>query len=77
MLAHQGLEKPFVPIPVPLCMAIAVVMERTMRRPLITRYGISRILDEANLDNSAAREDLGYDPIGVTEGLERCYPREL
>ncbi len=74
MLKHQGLSKLFIPIPVPVCRIIAFFMEKIMRRPWLTRYAISRIEQDADLDNSAARKDLGYDPIGVTEGLQRCYP---
>jgi len=74
MLKHQGLSKPFVAVPIPVCRAIAFLMERTMKRPPLTNYAISRIQHEAALDNAQAREDLGYDPVGVREGLERCYP---
>ncbi len=74
MLKHQGISKPFLPIPIPICKMIAGIMEATMKRPPLTRYAISRILHEAALDNISAREDLGYAPLGVTEGLEQCYP---
>jgi len=74
MLKHQGIRKPFLAVPVPICRALAWVMERTMKRPPLTRYSISRILHEAALDNSSARRDLGYDPVGITEGLRRAYP---
>jgi hypothetical protein len=49
-------------------------MEKTMKRPPLTRYGISRILHEAAPDNSSARRDLGYNPVGVREGMQRAYP---
>jgi nucleoside-diphosphate-sugar epimerase len=74
MLKHQGVRKPFLYLPVPLCRALAWLMERTMKRPPLTRYAISRILHEAAFDNSDARRDLGYDPVGVSEGLARTYP---
>lgn len=74
MLKHQGVRKPFIHIPLPLCRLAAWAMEGTMRRPPLTRYAISRIEEEAALDNSSARRDLGYDPIGVREGLARCFP---
>lgn len=76
MLEHQGVSKPFVHVPLPLCRFAAFAMERTMRNPPLTRYAISRIEEEAALDNAEARRDLGYAPIGVREGLERCYPRQ-
>jgi nucleoside-diphosphate-sugar epimerase len=74
MLKHQGISKPFVAIPVPLCRALAWAMEKTMKRPPLTRYAISRILHDAALDNTPARRDLGYDPVGINEGLQRAYP---
>lgn len=48
-------------------------MEKTMKKPFLTRYAISRILHEASTDNSDAREDLGYAPVGIREGLRICY----
>jgi NADH dehydrogenase len=74
MLRHQGISKPFVHVPLPLCRAAAFVMERTMRNPPLTRYAISRIEQEATPDNAEARRDLGYNPVGVTEGMQRSYP---
>lgn len=74
MLRHQGVSKPFVHIPLPICRAAAFVLEKTMKNPPLTRYAISRIEQDAAPDNSEARRDLGYDPIGVTEGMERSYP---
>ena len=74
MLRHQGVSKPFVHIPLPVCRAAAFLMEKTMKNPPLTRYAITRIEQDAAPDNSEARRDLGYDPIGVTEGMERSYP---
>jgi NADH dehydrogenase len=73
MLRQQGLSKLFIPIPIPICRLVAFIMERTMEHPTLTGYGISRIVQDANLDNNSARSDLGYDPIGITEGLQKCY----
>jgi nucleoside-diphosphate-sugar epimerase len=74
MLKHQGLSKLFIPVPIPICRLIAFILERAMERPPITGYAISRIEQDANLDNTSARKDLGYNPIGITEGLQKCYP---
>jgi nucleoside-diphosphate-sugar epimerase len=73
LLAAHGERRPFVPIPVPLCRLAAAVLERAVKDPPLTRYGISRIVEDAALDNSAARADLGFEPVGVREGLARCY----
>jgi nucleoside-diphosphate-sugar epimerase len=65
----KGIRRWFVPVPVPLCRLLALVLERTMKEPPLTRYAISRMVCEANLDHDAAREDLGFRPRGVSEGL--------
>ena len=69
VLRRQGVTKPFMPIPVPVCRAAAAILERILRHPPLTRYAISRFLDEAATDNAEARADLGYNPVGVSEGL--------
>jgi len=74
MLRHQGVSKPFVHIPVPICRAAAFVLERVMKNPPLTGYAITRIEQDAAPDNADARRDLGYDPIGVEEGMERSFP---
>ncbi len=74
MLRHQGVSKPFLSLPVGLCTAIAGVLEGRMARPPLTWNVIAGITQDANLDNSDARRDLGYAPIGVHEGLQRCFP---
>jgi len=74
MLKHQGVKKPFVPIPVPVCKALSMIMETTMKRPPLTWNAIAGAIQDANLDHSSATEDLGYNPIGVREGLQKCFP---
>jgi len=74
MLKHQAISKRFMPIPILICRLGAFIMERTMKHPPLTRYAISRIVQDADLDNTSARKDLGYNPIGITEGLQKCYP---
>ena len=74
MLRHQGVSKPFLHIPLPVCRALAFLMERVMKNPPLTGYAITRIEQNAAPDNSEARRDLGYAPIGVTEGMERSFP---
>lgn len=73
MLKCEGISKPFIFIPLPICRLIALFMEMTMKKPMLSRYAISRIEHEAASDNTEAREDLGYNPAGVTEGLKLCY----
>ncbi len=74
MLRHHGGAKSFVKLPVPLCRAAAAAMGAFMAKPPLTWPGIAGVIQDANLDNSEARRDLGYNPIGVTEGFRRCFP---
>lgn len=73
MLKHQGLSRLFIPIPIPICILVAFIMEKTMQHPPLTGYGISRIVQNANIDNTSARSDLGYNPVGISEGFQKCY----
>ena len=74
ILKHQNMKKMFIPVPVFICNILAFIMEKIIKQPIITRYAISRIIQEASADNSKAKRDLGYNPIGITEGLKICYP---
>jgi NADH dehydrogenase len=74
MLAHRGQRKLFVPVPVWICKAIAAVMGAIMKRPLLTWSTIAGITQDANLDHSSATADIGYNPIGIREGLKKYFP---
>jgi len=74
MLKHQGIKKSFIHLPVPVCEIIAAGMRATMKKPPLSKNAIAGISQEANPDWSQAREDLGYNPIGITEGMERSFP---
>jgi len=71
MLRRQGISKPFVPVPVWICKIIAAVMGATMKKPPLTWNAIAGLTQDANPDWSAAKADIGYNPIGVREGLDR------
>ena len=58
----------------PICRLIAFFAERFQKKPILTWNAIAGIMQDANLDNSEARADLGYDPISFREGLQRAYP---
>lgn len=73
ILKYQGISKPFVPIPLSLCRLVASLSEKILQNPALTRYAISRIEKDADLDNLPARQDLGYNPLGVREGFARCF----
>ncbi len=74
MLKHQGITKPFIHLPVFLCKMLAAIMGATMKNPPLTWNAIAGITQHANPDWSQTREDLGYNPIGITEGMQRSFP---
>lgn len=74
MLRHQGISKPFVPIPVWICKIVAWVMARTMQKPPLTWNAIAGLTQDANPDWSQAKADFGYDPIGIRAGLPSAFP---
>jgi nucleoside-diphosphate-sugar epimerase len=74
MLRHQGSKKPIICVPLFLCRLLAWFFGRVSKKPPLTAYSISRIEAEANPDNTEASNDLGYNPIPVSRGLQICYP---
>ncbi len=74
MLKHVGEKRPFLHIPIPICMLIAFCAERLQEKPILTWNAIAGVMQDANLDNSEARRDLGYQPMTFREGLQRSYP---
>jgi NADH dehydrogenase len=74
VLRHRGVEKPFLHVPVPFCRTLARAMRLVMRRPPLTESAIAGIVNDADLDPAEAMRDLGYRPLGVREGFQRCFP---
>jgi nucleoside-diphosphate-sugar epimerase len=74
MLARAGVRKRFVHLPVPLCQAAALAMGLVMRDPPLSLQAIAGLINDADLPPDEARADLGYVPVGVREGLARCFP---
>lgn len=74
MLKHKGEMKLFIPIPVWLCKKIASVMEIFMKRPPLTWNVIAGIIQDGNLNHSSATRDIGYNPIGIQEGMKKYFP---
>jgi NADH dehydrogenase len=77
VLAHRGARKRFVHVPVPVCMAAAHLLGAFMAKPPLTSSAILGIVQHADLDPSDAMRDLGYRPIGVREGFQRCFPAKV
>jgi nucleoside-diphosphate-sugar epimerase len=73
LLAHHDLRRPFVHLPVPLCRALAWLAALLMKRPPLTLSAIAGVVNDADLDPSLAISELGYRPLGVREGFQRCF----
>ncbi|PHM71857.1 NAD-dependent epimerase/dehydratase family protein [Xenorhabdus kozodoii] len=58
-------------LPYPLLYSVAAILEGiallTRKEPLLTRYGIGAAYYSMTLDNTKAREELGYSPIYTLE----------
>jgi nucleoside-diphosphate-sugar epimerase len=75
MLRHQGISKPFLPIPVWVCKILAAIMGATMKKPPLSWNAIAGLSQDANPDWSEAKRDFGYEPIGIRKGLELAFPK--
>jgi nucleoside-diphosphate-sugar epimerase len=76
VLEHQGLSTNLKVLPLRAAMAAARLMEAkaaiTGKEPLLTRYTVQILARTQTYDISAARRDLGYEPIvSLEEGMER------
>lgn len=74
LLAHHDRQRPFVPLPVSLCRALARLGALVMKRPPLTLSAIAGVVNDADLDPSLAMRELGYRPLGVRDGFRRCFP---
>ena len=72
VLKLEGGPKPFLPIPLALCRALAAVLGALMRDPPLTPYAVAGFTNHADLDPSEAIRDLDWHPRGVREGLAGC-----
>lgn len=77
ILRHHGQERQFVHIPEALCRFAAKLAEASMKKPPLTESAIAGLTNHADLDPSEATADLGYQPLGVYAGFERCFPITL
>ena len=73
LLQYHDRPRPLLPLPVWTCRAAAAVLALVMDKPPLTSSAIAGIVNDANLDPSEAMRDLGYAPLGVREGFDRCF----
>jgi NADH dehydrogenase len=74
LLRHHATNRPFVHVPVVICRAAARLLDMLMDDPPLTSSAIAGVTNDADLDPAEAMRDLGYRPIGVHAGFERCFP---
>jgi NADH dehydrogenase len=74
LLRQHASSRPIVSVPVPLCSLAARALGLVMKRPPLTVNAIAGVIQDADLDPLDAMRDLGYQPLGVTEGFQRCFP---
>lgn len=67
LLKAQGLKKPLVHLPLPLCMALAKVLEAISKNPPVTTDNVRGVKIAGHVDNSAAEQDFGYRPRDFKE----------
>jgi nucleoside-diphosphate-sugar epimerase len=69
LLEQQGRSKPILPIPASLGRMAARAWGLLRRCPLLMEHTIAGLTQDADLDPSAATQDLGYHPRGVRAGI--------
>jgi nucleoside-diphosphate-sugar epimerase len=75
LLAHRDRPRPLLHLPVALCRGLAHLSGLLSKRPALSLSAIAGIVNDADLDPSLAMHELGYRPLGVRAGFERCFPR--
>lgn len=73
LLAYHDAARPFIHLPVWLCRLAATIASALMARPPLTQSAIAGIVNDADLDPTLAMRELGYAPLGVRAGFERCF----
>ena len=73
LLAHHDAARPILPLPVGLCKAAAYALSLVMKRPPLTSSAIAGVVNDADLDPAQAMSELGYQPLGVRAGFQRCF----
>lgn len=75
LLEYRATPRPIVPLPVALFRAAAQLLAATQTAPQLTHAAIAGVVNDADLHPGLMMQELGYRPIGVHEGFERCFGR--
>ena len=73
LLQHHDRPRPILHLPVWFCRLVAAVLGLLSARPALTASAISGVVNDADLDPALAMQELGYAPLGVRDGFERCF----
>ena len=73
LLQYHDRPRPLLPVPVWACRAAAALLAVLMKKPPLTSSAIAGIVNDANLDPTDAIRELGYAPLGVRVGFQRCF----
>jgi nucleoside-diphosphate-sugar epimerase len=68
-----GINKPLMGVPIWLCKFAAAVAPLFIKNTLLRRDTILGVTMDANFSFEEARRDIGYNPVGVEEGLRKAF----
>lgn len=77
ILREAGLRRLLVPVPLGVVMLAARILSRVMSNPPLRPDQVQRMREDKVFDISAARRDLGFDPIPFQEGIRRKLAGEV
>jgi hypothetical protein len=69
LCSRLGIRRSLLPIPEPLCRALAALLAFFQRRPLLKRDTILGLTMDADFDIEPARRELGYEPVAFERWL--------
>jgi NADH dehydrogenase len=75
ILQCLGENKRLLHIPVWSIKPIAILLEKVLTNPPITRDNLIGIIQSVPLDNASAKQDLGFEPTPLSEGLKKSLGR--
>lgn len=69
----RGLRRPLLHLPLPVCWVLAKMLETMVKNPPLTIDNVLGVSQLPRVEQEAARQDFGYAPLGLDEGLRRTF----